>query len=265
MSTSELQITEEGGCLRLALNRPERGNALSRSLVAEIEAALEEARRLKPRLLVIDSTGANFCTGFDLSDLESETDDTLLARFVRVELMLQSVASAPFPTLAIARGHTLGAGADLFCACSRRWIAGDAAFAFPGAAFGLVLGSARLADTLGARTAQDWIQRGAKVDASAALAAGLAHERLAPEALQEAQEALLKLLGRLDEATHASIHEATDGARRPRGAAGDAADLARLVDSAARPGIKARIEAYRAQARTGSRSGAGARADKPAP
>lgn len=245
----ELQLSASGDCLRLCLQRPERGNALSDTLVAAFEQALARACAARPRLLMIEGAGPNFCTGFDLSGLASETDDSLLARFVRVELLLQAVSAAPFPTLAIAQGRVLGAGADLFCACSLRWVVGEAEFAFPGAGFGLVLGTGRLADTVGSPVAQDWVSRGARIDTAQALHAGLAHERIAASALDERRERLLQSVRRLDDATHAAIHEAASGARRPRGTVGDALDLQRLVRSAARPGLKARIAAYRAATR----------------
>lgn len=252
--SGELEVyAEDGDCLRLRLRRADRGNALSATLVAELDEALELAWRERPRLLVIEAEGPNFCTGFDVSGLDSETDDSLLARFVRIELMLQSVAAAPFPTLAVAHGHVLGAGADLFCACVHRWIAGDAEFAFPGAGFGLVLGTGRLADAVGGSCAQAWVQGGMRIDAEQALRAGLAHERIAPEAIDDARARLLQTLRRLDDATHAAVHDAVSQARRRRGAEGDAQDLARLATSAARPGLKDRIVAYRAATRLRAR------------
>ena len=145
-----VQVSRDDGIVHLRLNRPDKGNALSAALVAGISAAVQQAHQEPTRLLVLSGEGRHFCTGFDLSALELETDDSLLARFTRVELMLQAIHAAPFPTLALAHGRTMGAGADIFCACSERWIVDDAQFAFPGAGFGLVLGTARLAEAVGA-------------------------------------------------------------------------------------------------------------------
>jgi enoyl-CoA hydratase/carnithine racemase len=243
--SAELGIAREGEILRLTLQRPDKGNALSDSLVAALAEAFDDARRACPRLLVLEGAGPHFCTGFDLSALEAETDATLLARFVRVERLLQAVWTAPFPTLALAQGRVTGAGADLFCACSQRWIVGDAKFSFPGAGFGLVLGTGRLADAVGAAHAQRWVMGGGLVSADEALATGLATQRVAAAGGEEFA-AWLRTVQRLDDETHAAIHEATEGARRPRGSAGDAQDMARLERSAARPGLKDRITAYRA-------------------
>ena len=250
MSTGELLVRREGALLHLQLQRPDKGNALSASLVAALQAALHEAARdAELRLLLLCGAGKHFCTGFDLSSLESETDDTLLARFTRVERMLQSLSRMPCATLALAHGRTMGAGADLFAACSERWIVDDASFAFPGAGFGLVLGSARLADSVGAAQASRWIEGGETITAADACASGLALRQISSAALPQELDALLKRVSRLDSRTQRAIHAATGTRRRPRGDIGDAQDLARLVESAAHPGLRERIAAYRATQR----------------
>ncbi len=177
-ASSGLLLTQGDGVLQLALNRGDKGNALSLELVSAISEAVQQARDNAVRLLVISGVGKSFCTGFDLTALDQETDDSLLARFTRVELMLQAIHSAPFATLALAHGRAIGAGADLFCACSERWIVGNADFAFPGSAFGLVLGTARLAGRVGPVRAREWVESGALIDGSSALAEGLATRQL---------------------------------------------------------------------------------------
>ena len=250
MSAQELLSTRDGAVLHLQLNRPDKGNALSGALVQALAEAVDAAMRDEDlRLLVLSGAGKHFCTGFDLSDLDSETDDTLLARFTRVELLLQAVHAAPFTTLALARGRTMGAGADLFAACNERWIVDDASFAFPGAGFGLVLGTTRLATLVGDTRAAQWIEGGTSIDAAAACAAGLATRQVASDVLDAESAQLQARVSRLDLFTQRGIHTAIDAAHRPRGDDGDAQDLARLIRSAARPGLRDRIAAYRAAQR----------------
>jgi enoyl-CoA hydratase len=243
---ASLGVTFDNGVLHLELRRADKGNALSAELVVALTAAVQQAYAAAPRLLLISAAGKHFCTGFDLSALDQESDDSLLARFTRVELMLQAIHAAPFPTLALGHGRVMGAGADLFCACSERWIVGDASFAFPGAAFGLVLGTTRLAAIAGPERAREWVESGALIDASNALADRLATRQLAQHEREAALAHRIERAQRLDAATAGGVHRAIDGVRRSRGDAGDAEDLARLVQSAARPGLKGRISAYRA-------------------
>lgn len=238
-----LLIDRQGDITRLTLNRPQRGNALSSALVQALHDAVLACQRDGTRLLLIEGAGKHFCTGFDLGDLDSETDDTLLARFVRVELMLQAIYTAPFTTVARVHGRAMGAGADLAAACEQCWVADDSRFAFPGAAFGLVLGTARLAARVGPALARQWIGAGATIDADTALAAGLATRHFEADEHGKpdtALEALARQARRLNTDTQAAIHAASraDGDELAR-------QLAALVHSAARPGLRERIRAYR--------------------
>jgi enoyl-CoA hydratase/carnithine racemase len=229
---------------RLTLERATKGNSLSAAMVADLAAALDTCHRDGTRVLLIDAAGANFCTGFDLSALDVEDDDSLLARFVRVEVLLQRVHRAPFLTIAVAQGKAWGAGADLFAACSQRWVCDDASLAFPGAAFGLVLGTGRLAARVGSSQAEEWVACGTRIDAPTALATGLATRRV-PGAADTGVAAALEFAEssrRVDPVTLAALRNAAAA----RGHADDAVDLARLVRSAARPGLRERIQAYRA-------------------
>lgn len=236
----------ENTVVRVQLNRPDRGNAFSAGLVADFSKLMADLHDDQSiRLLVISGAGRNFCTGFDLSNLDQETDDSLLARFVRVELLLQQVANAPFATLALAHGRAMGIGADLFAACAERWIVDDASFVFPGTGFGLILGTARLLGLVGRVRAARWVEGGLRVDTQLALASGLATRKIGQSDTEAAVEELVARVSRLDGVTQRMVRDVlTQDRASSSGAAADR-DLARLVRSAARLGLKARIVRYR--------------------
>ncbi len=237
--TPAVLASHADGVATLSLNRPERGNALGPELVEQLAEAFERAVAGGARLVVLRGEGRHFCTGFDLSDLDSLTDGDLLLRVVRIEALLQRIHAAPVTTLAVATGRTFGAGADLFAACDRRVALAGASFAFPGPAFGLVLGTARLAAQVGRDRTREMLLAGHEMAAEAALAAGLATAVLGPEALPAEIARAAEAAGRLDAATVAALHRRTSRAD-------DDADLAALVRSAAVPGLKQRIQDYRA-------------------
>ncbi|NML46747.1 enoyl-CoA hydratase/isomerase family protein [Ramlibacter sp. G-1-2-2] len=231
-------MTQGEGIARIRLDRPEKGNALSTRLVAALAAHVADAVA-DPRVhtIVFSGEGRHFCTGFDLSDLETASDADLLQRFVQIELLLDAVWRAPVRTVALAQGRTWGAGADLFAACDVRLAAPDATFRFPGAGFGLVLGTRRLAVRVGRDEARRLTCDGGSLDQAQALRTGLASagaeagaDSLAPWLAAPA----------VDRATVAALRAATADA-------GSDADLAALVRSAARPGLKERIVAHRAR------------------
>ena len=230
----------------LWLARPERGNALGPVLIAAIEAALDEALAAGARLVVLRGRGRNFCTGLDLGDLDSLTDGDLALRIIRIELLLQRIHGLSVPTLAIAGGRVFGAGADLFAVCDHRVALPGTSFAFPGPAFGLVLGTARLAGLVGDGAARRLLLAGTPVAAVDALALGLVSEIVDDAALAPVLAAAQAAAVRLDAATVAALHART---RR----AADDADLAALARSVARPGLKARVEAYRAKVSAGKK------------
>jgi enoyl-CoA hydratase/carnithine racemase len=235
-----LSIERRGQVVHATLCRPDAGNSLSKQMVAELQALVNQCYDDDAALLVLGAGGRNFCTGFDLSDLETETDDSLLARFVRVELLLQTIHAAPFTTVALGHGRIMGAGADLFSACEVRWVVGAANFCFPGAAFGLVLGTGRLARLAGSTVARDWISSGRLIEADEALAYGLATAQITAESLPQELEKLAARSLRLDPAARKGVYAASG-----EDAALQAGDLYALARSAARPGIKARIQHYR--------------------
>lgn len=235
------RLTIGDGFAVLSLNRPARGNALATDMVERALAALDAAVA-DPQVhsLVLCGVGRHFCTGFDLSTLAEESDATLLARLVRIETLLDALWRLPLRTIAIGQGRVTGAGADLFVACDHRLLATDASLAFPGARFGIVLGTRRLAARIGGDRALGVVSGGRTLAAGAALAAGLASAPL-PEGLDPLRDTPWLTLGPpvVDRTTFAHLRQALDDH------AGDG-DLAALVRSAARPGLKARITAYRA-------------------
>ena len=219
------------------LDRPERGNALSAAAVDELSASVAAAiDDAAVHTLVFRGRGRHFCTGFDLSGLEGETDATLRERFVRLERLLQAVWHAPVRTVAFATGRAWGAGADLFASCDIRACAPDATFRFPGSAFGIVLGTRRLAELIGWDRARPLVSEGTTLDAAGAMGAGLATDLVDGDA--EAWLAARCAPPVADRSTLAAIREATRPDHR-------AADLATLDRSASRPGLVRRIDDYR--------------------
>lgn len=238
IAASELRVTRPAeGTMVLTIDRAAKRNTLDSNLVECLHEALDAAAIANVHLLCLRGAGASFCGGFDLSDLDSETDGDLLLRFVRIEMLLNRLYNAPFVTLALAHGQVRGAGADLFVACERRFVLDDARFCFPGAALGAVAGLGRLMARVGRDHGREIMRSGRELAADEALALGLANGLVASADLDALLARESTAASRLDRDTIAALHavRAADGA----------ADLAHLTMSAARPGLKDRIVAYR--------------------
>lgn len=243
---SLLEIKHDGPIKRLTLTRPEKRNALSLELATALaqEAACSETDGT--RLLVLRGEGPGFCAGFDFSQFPDCSEGDLLLHFVRIELMLQAFAHSTVDTLACVHGQTIGAGADLALAFRHRVGASDTRMMFPGARFGLVLGSRRLAECVGADQAQRLIGGQTRLDAQQAQALGMLHAVLEPAQWPDYEAGVLAHVLATPPDARATILRAMRRDTR-------AEDLHDLVRSGALPGIKQRVAAYLEQVKTATR------------
>ena len=235
-SEVDLLVERSEDLLSLTLNRPARANALGPELVEALISALVSAQDV--RLCVLRGAGKHFCAGFDLSDLEDLSDGDLLWRVLRIERLLQMVHHAPFPVLALAQGQVVGAGADLFAASWRRVAAPNARFKMPGWNFELALGTRRLTRLVGADAARDLLIDTKQLQAPEALACGLASDLAEREDWPEVIETSLQRARALPLSALQEMLALTTVDTRCE-------DIAAVVDTAARPGLKDRIIAYR--------------------
>jgi len=254
MTEISFEIADSVGWL--VLNRPARGNALSESLVESLlEAVQASIDHESVHTLVIAGEGRHFCTGFDLEGLDQCTDADLLHRFVRIETLLDLVWRAPLRTVAIAQGRAIGAGADLWVACDQRVLTAEASLRFPGAGFGIVLGTRRLSQLVGETRALQWVSEGLSIDSRLALETGLA-SRLASDPVSASTAprsdevnpvtAHIRTASALpDLAVDRHTYAALKQAIRPGSQASADSDLAALVRSASLPGLQQRLIAYR--------------------
>lgn len=233
---SGLEIDESNDLLSLTLNRGKAANALSPDLVEDLISVFEQERTT--RLCVLRGEGKQFCAGFDLSDLDDLSDGDLLWRFLRIEHLLQLVHHAPFPVAAFAHGQVVGAGADLFAACWQRVAAPDAKFRMPGWNFEIALGTRRLARLVGDTAARDLLVDTRAVAAGPALDMGLATHVEEPADWPATIDTLHKRTRALPLNALHQMFGLTTGDTR-------AEDIAALVRTAGRPGLRERIMAYR--------------------
>jgi enoyl-CoA hydratase len=232
-----LRIERSDGLKTLTLDSPATSNSLTSAAVEALLRAVRESCADGTQTLVFAGTGPNFCSGFDLANLEQSSDGDLVLRFVRIELLLQEVYLAPCDTVACAKGATYGAGADLFAACRCRLADPGARFLMPGLQFGIALGTRRLAAVVGQTAAYELLAAGLPFDAERASRAGLvthtAREELWPELIRQRHASRMvsgEALSRLSALTREDAC---------------AQDMHALVASASEPGLVERIRRYR--------------------
>lgn len=126
-----LSQSRDGGVLTLALDDPDGGNRLDRSVLEDLEAALVDAGR-DPELavFVLTGAGADFCLGRRPST-DPVTPRNLEAEFGRIQRVNELIQSSPCVTIAAIRGRALGAGLSLAGRCDLVVAEAGARLAFP--------------------------------------------------------------------------------------------------------------------------------------
>jgi enoyl-CoA hydratase/carnithine racemase len=182
-----LKVSIENKVCLLTLNRPDRRNALSRQLNAEIRNAILAAD-VNPEvsLIAITGAGAAFCAGADLKD--ARATDTGGQRF-RGPLqhperaVTEVIIDSRKPMLAIVNGPATAGGFELVLACDMRVVADTAWFSLPEArrGMGAHFASVVLPQMIPMGIAMEWLYTGRKVSLEEASRWGLVN-KVAPAA-----------------------------------------------------------------------------------
>jgi len=189
---ADLAVTHDDRITRIALDRPERRNALSLSLMQELLAALG-ALPDATEVVVIEANGPVFSAGHDLSEMvgrDAAFYDELFT--VCTDLML-AVHGIPQPVIAKVDGGATAAGCQLVAACDLAVASEDAWFATPGVKIGLFCSTPMvpLTRVIGRRRALHMLFTGQPVDARTALEWGLVNDVVPAADLDATVDALV--------------------------------------------------------------------------
>lgn len=163
------------GVATIALNRPDRSNAINQTMLDELGAQLAAlARDDAARVIVLRGNGKHFCAGADVAGRGGETP---AAQFT-LPAVLAALDAQPQPTLAVVNGAAAGGGAALAACCDVVIAAEQAFFSIPEVRLGMA--PVRLAPlfirAMGYRSFRRYGQSGERIAAAEALRIGLAHE-----------------------------------------------------------------------------------------
>lgn len=182
MGYQHLEIELDDHVATLWLNRPEKRNALSPDMWADIPAAVADLDADDTvRVIILAGRGAAFTVGIDinmLADLhpagasQADSNSKLYELILRLQKTTSCFAKSSKPVIAAIHGHCLGAGVDLAVACDVRLAASDAVFSIRETRMGLVadVGSLqRLPAIVGAGVTAEMAFTGADYDSAWAL------------------------------------------------------------------------------------------------
>jgi methylglutaconyl-CoA hydratase len=197
-ATLLLETTDE--IATITLNRPEKRNAISAQMIADLLGALDEIEKGRARLAILTGNGKAFCSGMDLemlSAIAKQSPEQNLEDSRGMARMFRRIWSFPKPLIAAVNGAALAGGCGMATLCDFTLAAPEAKFGYTEVKIGFIpaLVSVFLKRQIGDKAARDLLLTGRIIEAAEARTMGMITEivpaeRLMPRA-REIAEALL--------------------------------------------------------------------------
>jgi methylglutaconyl-CoA hydratase len=208
MPYQTLHLEFSGEIAMITLSRPEKRNAISPEMIAELLSSFSEVEASPARVLILTGAGKAFCSGMDLDALKAlatqspaqqrEDADRLASLFLRIW-------SFPKPTIAAVNGHAIAGGCGIATLCDFTIAARDAKFGYPEVRIGFLpaVVSVFLVRQIGEKRARELLLTGRTIEAVEAHRLGLVTQ-LVPE--KELMIAAQILAATLLECSPVSLH-----------------------------------------------------------
>lgn len=222
-----LHTHTECGIHTILLNRPEKRNALTPELIADLTQALEAAAaNAASRVVILTGAGSAFCAGLDLEHLERMCDaaasDPEFTANCRADAkgianLLHTLYVLPKPTIAAVNGPAIAGGMGIATLCDFTLAVPEAKFGYTEVRIGFIpaIVSAYLRSQIGDKKARDLLLTGRLISAEEARVLGLVTRVVPePELVREARALGEKLLRNSPAAMHATKRLLTQFAER---------------------------------------------------
>ena len=199
----ELVLVERNGPVRvLTFNRPDKLNALSSAMLAELERELDEARDdAACRVVVLTGAGERaFMAGADIAEYAEQTDEDFDAFQRSCRRVFGAIDAFAKPVIGAVNGYALGGGFEIALCCDVLVASADARFGLPEGLLGLVPGGGgtqRLTRAAGPFVAADVLLSARRLTAEEARSAGLVSEVVEAERLRATAVAKAEAIAKL--------------------------------------------------------------------
>jgi enoyl-CoA hydratase/carnithine racemase len=182
---SHIQVERDGAVVRIAINRPEKKNALTAEMYSALADAVEQAEGdSSVRVLLLHAVGDVFTAGNDLVDFLQKPwagqETPPAVRFI------MAMATAKKPVVAAVQGLAVGIGVTILLHCDLVYAAEGTKLMMPFVDLGIVpeAGSTLLLPSLvGHQRAAELLMLGAPLTAQRAYEIGLVNAVVAPDVL----------------------------------------------------------------------------------
>src|SRR6185369_6773139 len=200
MPFQTLELAFDTGIATVIFNRPEKRNALSFQMIAEVLTALDEIENSEALVAIFTGAGKAFCAGMDLDELESLIGKTRAENVEdsrRMAKLFRRLYDFPKPTISAVNGAAIAGGTGIATMCDFTFAAPEAKFGYTEVRIGFVpaIVSSILVWQVGHKIARDLLMTGRLFDAAEAYRFGLVNEVVPAEQLMvRAKELASQLL-----------------------------------------------------------------------
>ena len=172
----------------ITLNRPEKRNAITTQMIADLQSALDAIEKTNTRVVIITGAGKAFCAGIDLELLQAIAQQTPAENqddSRRIAKMFRKIWSYSRPMIAAVNGHALAGGCGIATLCDFTLSVPEAKFGYTEVRIGFLpaIVSVFLSRQIGEKRCRDLLLTGRLVEASEAKELGLVNEIVSSERL----------------------------------------------------------------------------------
>lgn len=188
----------ENGILTITINRPDKLNALNKTVMSELNEAVDEIyKNDNIRSAVITGAGNKaFVAGADISEFSGLSAEEGMALSEKGQILFFKIEDCSKPIIAAVNGFALGGGCELAMSCHFRIASENAKFGQPEVNLGLIPGyggTQRLTQLIGKGRAIEMLITANMIDAHTALQYGLVNYVVPPDELLNKAVSVLTL------------------------------------------------------------------------
>ncbi|MQA04188.1 MAG: enoyl-CoA hydratase/isomerase family protein [Streptosporangiales bacterium] len=244
-------VEVDGPVGRVTINRPRSRNALSPSVVAGLDAAVDAATDARCGVVVVRGAHGTLSAGADLKHLLGVVDEPGALRdyITSIGATVDRLEAAPFVSVCVVDGYALAGGCEIMLACDLAVVSETSAIGDRHLEYGLVPGaggSVRLTRALPPMLARRLLYTGEMLDGRTAGQLGLVSHVVPAANLDTAVDALVDRLARHGPDALALMRRLHTNARAAEPARAIAAERDALLDhlgsATAREGLSAFAE-----------------------
>lgn len=175
-NTLKVTLQKESRSIKVALNRPETGNALNVEMIFELESLFGWlTSHLEVNAVVLTGVGDTFCSGFDQDELKIMSDEKLQKYIVRFQKIVVGMMSLPQTIICDLKDGARGMGIELALGADIRLARSTAQLQFDSLKYGWVPccgGVSLLGQIVGPSMARHWTLTSAKVGSQTLMTKG---------------------------------------------------------------------------------------------